>query len=179
MHNLHIRLSLRIEIRPSFAAAHRQRGKRILESLLESEEFQNRLVDRGMETDTAFIRADGIVVLHTVAHIVLHAPLIVDPRHTEREYAVGDAQTLYQIVAFELGMLIVDFLNRGNHFFHSLQVFRLVRKPAAQIVDNFSSFHSNVMFSCRFPCKSKENFRFKLHNRTKTPHSATLLPLKT
>ena len=40
-HHLALALSLRIEVRAALAAAHRQTGERILERLLEAEEFEN------------------------------------------------------------------------------------------------------------------------------------------
>ena len=44
-HHFHIRLAFGAEVATAFTAAHRERGERVLESLLEGEEFKYRLRD--------------------------------------------------------------------------------------------------------------------------------------
>ena len=84
-----------------------------------------------METDTALVWADGIVVLNAVAHIGVYFPVVVDPADSERYYAVGDAQALDKIVTLKDGILVVDILNRGNNFSYSLEILGFIGKAPA------------------------------------------------
>ena len=86
-----------------------------------------------METDTSLVRANGVVVLDTIAHVVLYLALVVDPGYAEREYAVGNAEALDKVVALKFGMFVVLILDSGYHFFYGLQVFRLVGESALEI----------------------------------------------
>jgi len=81
-HHLIVALAFGIEIRSAFAAAHGQRGERILEHLLECKEFQNAEVDRGMEAQAAFVWSDGAVHLDAEATVDFNIALIIRPRHT-------------------------------------------------------------------------------------------------
>lgn len=86
-----------------------------------------------METDTAFVRANGVVMLNTVPHVGLHLTFVVDPGDTEREDAVGNAKTFNQVVTVELGVFVVSFLNGTQHFRNGLMVFGFVGKASFQI----------------------------------------------
>ncbi len=94
-----------------------------------------------METDTAFVRANGIVMLDTVAHVVLDFAAVVYPTYTEREDAVGNTETFNEVVTLEFGIFIVGVLNRSYYFFNSLDVFRLVGKTPLKVGDDFRCFH--------------------------------------
>ena len=83
----------------------------------------------------------AVVVLDAVAHVVLHTAFVVDPRHAEREYAVGDAEAFDQVVAVELGMLVVGIFDGGDYFLHGLEVFRFVGKTPTEVVEHFGCFH--------------------------------------
>ena len=95
-----------------------------------------------METDTTLVRANGIVVLHTVAHVVVDLALVVDPRHAERENPVGNAKALDEIVALELGILVVNILDGAQHLVHCLDVLGLIGKTTLQVVNHFYCFHT-------------------------------------
>ena len=88
--------------------AHRQGGEGVFESLLEAEEFKYREVYRRVEADAAFVRADGIVELNSVAEVVLNFALVVDPCYTEGDNAVRLDHALDNFITLELGVLVVD-----------------------------------------------------------------------
>ena len=64
-----------------------------------------------MEAQTALVRADGTVVLYTITDINVHLTLVVGPRYTEGNDALGLYQTLDELGTLKLGMLVVDILN--------------------------------------------------------------------
>ena len=64
-----------------------------------------------METDTTFVRADGIVMLYTVPHIGLYVTFVVYPCNAELVYAVGNAKTFNQVGFVEFGVFVVLFFN--------------------------------------------------------------------
>ena len=64
-----------------------------------------------MEAQTALVRADGTVVLHTITDINVYLTLVVCPRYTEGDDALGFHQTLDELGTLKLGMLVVDILN--------------------------------------------------------------------
>ena len=94
-----------------------------------------------MEADAALVRADGVVMLHTITHIGAHPACIVDPRDAERIYAVGDTQAFEQVDALEVGILVVDVGDGRGHFLYGLKILRLVGKPAAEVFDKFFRIH--------------------------------------
>ncbi len=64
-----------------------------------------------METDTAFVRADCIVMLDTVSHVGLDLTFVIHPSYTEGKNTVGDTKTFDQIALFEFGMFIVSLFD--------------------------------------------------------------------
>ena len=64
-----------------------------------------------MITDTAFVRANGVIVLNAITHVCLNVTLVVDPCNAELQYAIGDAKTLNEVALFKLGVLVVLFLD--------------------------------------------------------------------
>ena len=87
-HHFAVCLARGIEVSAAFAATHGQAGERVLESLLESQKLQDRLVDRGMEAKPPFVGADGVVVLHAIAAIYPDIAFLVFPADSERDHAV-------------------------------------------------------------------------------------------
>ena len=132
-HHFGVRLATGAEVRAALAAAHRQRGQRVLEGLLESEELQDAEVHTLVETDAALVRADGVVVLHTVAHIGLHVALVVGPRDAELIHAIGNAETFDEVHLIELGVFVVLFFDSAKHFFDRLMVLRLAGETALEV----------------------------------------------
>ncbi len=70
-HDFVVALALGIEIRSALAAAHGQRGQRVLEDLLKGQELQNAEIDRRMEAQPALVGTDGAVHLDAEAAIDL------------------------------------------------------------------------------------------------------------
>ena len=122
-HDFAVALAAGREVRAALGAAHRQGGESIFEGLLETEEFQDREVHRSVETDAAFVRADGVVELHAVADVVLHFALVVKPGDAEGDDAVGLDHALDDFVAFEFGVLVVDVFYTHKNLADSLEVF--------------------------------------------------------
>ena len=141
-HDLGIALATRSKVGAALAAAHRQRGERVLERLLEAEELEDREIDRGMETQTALVGADGTVELNAVADVDLHLALVVDPRHAES----GDALRLYDALNdlgfLELRVLVVDIFDRFENFSYSLEVLQFARVLSLKGLHDFFNFHS-------------------------------------
>ena len=94
-----------------------------------------------MKTYAAFVRADGIVVLNTVAHVRAYTAFVIYPRHTESVNAVGDAETLNKVQIFKRRILVVFILNRIYHFLNSLKVFWLIGEAAPEVGNKFFCFH--------------------------------------
>ncbi len=123
-------------------ATHSEGGQRVLESLLEGEKLQYRLVDRRVETYATLVRTYGVIVLDAPSHVVAHLAFVVDPADTEREYPVGDAEAFNEIVALKLGILVVGILDGGDHLLHRLDILRLVGEATLEIGEYFCCFHS-------------------------------------
>ncbi len=64
-----------------------------------------------METNTAFVRANGIVELHTIAEVGLNITFVVHPSNTERKDTVGFNQAFYDFSFLELWMLVIDIFD--------------------------------------------------------------------
>ncbi len=105
-HDFVVALALGIEIAATFAAAHRQRGERVFEHLLEGQELQNAEVHRGMEAQAAFVRPDGAVHLDTEAAVDLDVALVVKPRHAEHKHALRLYDPLENAGGDVFGMLL-------------------------------------------------------------------------
>src|SRR5699024_2079295 len=133
-HDFHVALALGVKVRAALAAAHGQGGQAVLEDLLETQELQDALVDRGVEAQAALVGADGAVELNAVAAVDLHLALIVHPGHTEGDDPLGLDQTLDQAGLLVLGVLFHQGLDALQHLLHSLQELRLVGVALGQTV---------------------------------------------
>src|SRR5260370_23306297 len=88
-HYFVVALALGIEIGTALAAAHGQRGERVLEDLFERQEFQNAEVHRGMEAQPSLVGPDGTVHFDAEPAVHLHIAEIVKPGHAEHEDTFG------------------------------------------------------------------------------------------
>ena len=77
MHDLVVRLAVRIEVRTALRAADGQARERVLEHLLEREEFQNVEVDARMEAQAALVGADCAAHLHAETAVHLDFTLVI------------------------------------------------------------------------------------------------------
>ncbi len=87
-HHLAVGFTLGIEIRAALAAADGQAGQGVLEDLLKAQEFDDTGVNRGMETQAALVRSNGVVKLDAVAGVDLRLTLIIHPGYLEFKLAV-------------------------------------------------------------------------------------------
>jgi len=122
-HDFGIGLALGIEVRSPLAPTHRQAGQRILERLFKGEEFQHAFVDARVEADAALVRADGIVVLDSVAALDADTVIVVFPANTKGYHPVrfgNPPQDLRRVIGFfifdEIENIHRDFLNRLDEF---------------------------------------------------------------
>ena len=86
-----------------------------------------------MKTDTAFVRTDGAIHLHTETAVDLHFPFIIHPRHTEHDHAFRFHDTLHH---FLLAQIRVGHDHRRytlNHFSNSLVKLILARVLSNEI----------------------------------------------
>ena len=90
-----------------------------------------------METNTAFVRANGIVELHTIAEVRLNFTLIIHPRYTESKDTVRFNQTFYNFRFLELRMLVIDIFDGIR------SIFIILRFKGYYLVD-FTLFKQNV-----------------------------------
>ena len=88
-HHFVVALAFRIEVRTTLAAAHRKRGQRVLEDLLEREKLQDSQIYRGVKAQAALIGADRTIHLDAESAIDLHVALIVEPGHAEHNDPFG------------------------------------------------------------------------------------------
>ena len=152
-HHFVVALALGVEVRAALAAAHGQRGQRVLEHLLEGEELEHAEVDRRVEAQAALVRTDGTAHLHAIAAVDLHPPGIVDPGHAEQDgplrldHALDDAGLQVARVGFE------ERPQRAQHLFHGLVELGLIGIALLQAgeekVDRFGHWrglckHSNL-----------------------------------
>ena len=87
-HHFVVTLALGIEVRSALAAAHGERGERVLECLLEGQELQDAKVDGRVEAQAAFVGADCAVHLDAETAVDLHGALVVNPGHAEHDHAL-------------------------------------------------------------------------------------------
>ena len=95
-----------------------------------------------MKTDTTFVRANGIIELHTIAQVGLHFALVVHPCHTECEDTVGLHQALDNFCFLEFGMLVVHVFYGKKNFLHGLKVLGFARMLSLQRGHNTFDVHN-------------------------------------
>ena len=148
-HHLAIGTALRIEIGTAFAAAHRQAGQGVLKNLFEAEELDNGLVDRRVEAQTALVRADCGVELHTVAAVHLDTAFIIRPCDAELHHTLRLDEPFQHTVALIFRMLGDNRLQAFEHLSNGLQELRLVTVAAFHLrihaLDILFSEHSSPL----------------------------------
>ena len=98
-----------------------------------------------METQTAFVRTDGAVELHTVTRVDVHLAFVVYPRHAECYHALRLHHAFYQFDTLKFRVFVVFFLYGKQHFLHCLQIFRLAGMSELDTAQYFFDIH-NVCF---------------------------------
>ena len=137
-HYLTVGFALGVKVRAALAAADGQAGQRILEYLLEAEEFDDAEVDRWMQSQAALVGADGAVELHAVAGVDVSLTVVVYPGHSEFDLSFGVDKPLEQGVASVFLLVSVHHdSQRIEHFSDSLMEFRLRRILLDDLSDDF------------------------------------------
>ena len=95
-----------------------------------------------MITKTAFVRANGVVVLDAVTHVCLHVTLIVCPCNTELADSVGDTKALNEVCLLKLGVLVVLFFDGGKNLTDGLDILRLIGESLFEIFYNLCCIHN-------------------------------------
>src|SRR4029077_11061195 len=124
-HHFIVTLALGIEIGSALAAAHGQRGERILEDLFKRQEFQDAEIHARMETQSALVRTDGAVHLNAESSVDLNVALVVEPRHAEHDHALGLDNSFEQTRRLILGEFRQDQPERIKYFLYCLVEFGL------------------------------------------------------
>ncbi len=145
-HHLSVALAARREIRTTLCTTHRQCRQRVLEGLFEGQELQDTQVYALVVAQTAFVRADGVVVLDAVSHVGLHIPLVVHPCHAELIDTVGHAKALNEVGLLEFRVFVVLLLNGWKYLTDGLDILRLVGKSLFQIFYNLCCIHNLFLF---------------------------------
>ena len=73
-----------------------------------------------VETETAFVSAEGGVVLDAVTEVHLDLAFVVNPSHTEREDTIRFNETFNDLRSFKFGVLVVHFFDGFEHFAYCL-----------------------------------------------------------
>lgn len=98
-----------------------------------------------METDTAFIRANGIIELNAITEVVLNITFVVDPGDAECQNTIGLDHALNDLVLFEFGVLVVDVFNAHQHFLNGLEIFFFSGVLCLEGSHDIVNFHNQVL----------------------------------
>ena len=109
--------------------------------MFKAKELKDAEVNRGVETQSAFVRADSAVELNSVTDVHLYLSLIVDPWNAERDDALRFNDAFDDACLFKFGMLVVNVLYRDEHLANSLQILRLAWMFLFQGLHDFFNFH--------------------------------------
>ena len=123
-HDFVVALALGIEVGTALAAAHGQRGERVLEDLFKGQKLQDAEIDGGVEAQAALVGADGAVHLDAEAAVDLDVALVIEPWHAEHEHALGFGDALKNPGGDVLGVSLQHKAQRLEHFLYSLVKFR-------------------------------------------------------
>ena len=149
-HDLAVGLALGVEVRAALAAAHGQRGKGVLEDLLEAQELEDREVHGRVEAQAALVGANSGVELDAVAAVHLDLALVVNPGHAEHDDALGLDKTLEKRGALILGVSIERRLQRGEDLLGGLDELGLVGVALLQLCNDPLGIRHEVSCSSIF-----------------------------
>ena len=75
----------------------------------------------------------------------LDLALVINPGYAEREDTVRLNHALHDLCLFELGVLVVNFLDGFQNFLNSLQILFLQRILGLKACHDVSRFHDNCL----------------------------------
>lgn len=125
-HDLVIALALGVEVRTALAAAHGERGEAVLEDLLEAQELNDGRRHGRVESETALVRSDGGVELHSEAAVDLHLAVVVHPADSELDESLGLDDALEDACVDKVGALCGDGFKGLEDLSHGLKELRFV-----------------------------------------------------
>ena len=101
-----------------------------------------------METQTALVGSDRAVVLDSVALIDSDNALIIHPRHSEEDHALGLDEHIEETACFVFGMLVKDDRKAVQNFRHSLMKLGLIGIFRFEFFQNFAyiTVHIPLLF---------------------------------
>ena len=135
-HDFRIALAAGVEVGTALCAAHRQGGQAVFEGLLESKEFHNREVYRGMEPQAALEGTDCAVELDAISTVDLDFARVVGPGDTERNNPLRLDHALEQASLLILRMFVDNRGQRGENFLYGLLEFGLRRMVLLDFFEN-------------------------------------------
>ena len=97
-----------------------------------------------MKTQSSFIRSDGIVKLNPVTQVYMDRPLVVGPGYLENQYAIGFDDPVHNIGRAEMGILIVNLLDRFQDLANGLVVLHLTGVLLRQVKHDGIYIHCSV-----------------------------------
>ena len=146
-HDFGVGFAFGVKVGSAFAAAHGEGGEGVFEDLFEAEEFEDALIDAGVEAESAFVGPDGAVELDAEAAVNVDASVVVLPGDAEGDEAFGFDD------AFEDGVLFVggfSFEGGGEgfeDFADGLEEFEFAGVSAF----DFTDYGFDVVHECWFP----------------------------
>ena len=100
-----------------------------------------------MEAKASLIGTYRAVELHSIADIDLHLTLVVNPRHTESDDALGLYDALYDFSFLELRVLVIDIFDAVQNFANRLKVLSLAWMLLLQALHDFLNVHDMLVLS--------------------------------
>ena len=145
-HHLGRTLTAWREVRTALCTAHRQRGEGVFEGLLESEKLENAEIDRTVKAQSAFVGADGVVVLHAIAHVGADVAFVVRPGDAESVDTLRNAKALDEVDALKFGMFVVFLFDGGEYLLYGLMILRFVGKSLFEFFQKMGGIHGGGGF---------------------------------
>src|SRR5690606_28615379 len=151
-HDFRLTLSLRIKVAAALTATEHLPSQCILEYLFKSQELQDAQVDRRMESQPAFVRADRTGKANTPGAVDLDFVVIVSPCNAKRVNAFRFGESFEYRCLDPFRMFIKHRGKRRNNLIHCLQELRFMFQPTLQL-------GSNILHIVRGPFARVRNAR--------------------
>ncbi|EET44462.1 hypothetical protein NEISICOT_01680 [Neisseria sicca ATCC 29256] len=119
-HHFGVGFAFGVEVGTAFTAAHRQGGQGVFEYLFKGEEFQYAQIDGRVETQAAFVRADGGTHLNTVAAVDLDLSFVVHPSDAEHNDAFRFDDAFKQVLLGVFRIFCQKRAQAHEYFFNRL-----------------------------------------------------------
>ena len=94
-----------------------------------------------MEAETSLVRADSAVILYAVAEVYMDFTVVINPRYTESDDTLWLYETLDNLSALKLRMLIIYVFHGFEYLTNCLKVFIFTWVLGSQVLHNFLYVH--------------------------------------